>query len=64
MTENTEVLARIVAPHFVCGILIADGRVSATAPIVRYMLGWSPQRVLSYCNHKGWEIARVPSTTM
>ena len=54
-----DVLARIVAPHFVAGIVVHDGRVTEAAPIVRYMVGWSPRRVLAYVDRKGWSVARV-----
>jgi hypothetical protein len=53
--------ARIVAPHFVCGIELdpSSARVVDAAPIVRYMVGWSAKRVASYCTRRGWEIARL-----
>lgn len=56
----TGTLARIVAPHFVCGIVINNGRVVEAAPIVRYMLGWNPHRVLAYTLRKGWTITSLP----
>lgn len=51
-------LGRIVAPHFVAGIVIEDGKVVRAAPIVRYMLGWSEDRVREYVNRKGWKATR------
>lgn len=48
-------LLRIVAPHFVAGVEIRRGVVTATVPITRYMLGWTPGRVQTYCRRKGWE---------
>jgi hypothetical protein len=55
------VLARVTAPHFVAGLVLRAATVHEAAPILRYMLGWSAQRVARYCAHKGWGIARVPA---
>lgn len=52
-------LARIEAPHFVCGIVLRGSAVVEAAPIVRYMIGWQARKVRSYCDGKGWRIARV-----
>lgn len=46
-------LVRIVAPHFVAG-LVTDGHVRRAAPILRYMIGWPDDRVRRYCVAKGW----------
>jgi len=40
---------RIVARHFVAGVVHRDGRVVRAAPILRYMIGWDGQRVAAYC---------------
>jgi hypothetical protein len=50
-------LVRIEAPHFVAG-LETDGVVRLAAPIIRYMVGWSDDRVRAYVSSKGWK-ARV-----
>lgn len=47
-------LVRIEAPHFVAGLVVTDDVVVRTAPILKYMLGWSLGRVISYCRQKGW----------
>lgn len=52
-------LARIEAPHFVAGITLKDDHVVIAAPIVKYMGGWSRDRVRDYCKEKGWRIAVV-----
>lgn len=57
----SELLARIVAPHFVAGIILRDAVVVEAAAIVGYMRGWSAHRVAEYCKSKRWEIARVPA---
>jgi hypothetical protein len=59
VSNPDEVLARITAPHFTAGIIIRDGAVTDAPPILRYMLGWPPQRVLAYCERKGWTVRRV-----
>ena len=46
---------RIVAPHFVAGIVIGD----RAAPIIAYMLRWDVRRIRDYCARKGWEIEAI-----
>ena len=50
---------RIVAPHFVAGGSIDQGKVIEVAPIIKYMVGWSPQKAKDYCDKKGWTIKRL-----
>lgn len=45
-------MLRITAPHFVAGIV--PGGVSA--PIIRYMKGWTGKRISDYCRSKGWGV--------
>ena len=45
-------MLRIVAPHFVAGI-VRDGPV---APIISYMKGWTLARIRAYCARKGWSV--------
>lgn len=56
------VLARITAPHFVCGIVLERGVVIEAAPIVHYLRGWNAYRVHDYVSRKGWDIERAPSS--
>lgn len=52
---------QIEADHFSAGVLTRSGRVVEAAPIVRYMQGWAVERVMGYCDKKGWkhkEVAR------
>lgn len=49
----------IDAPHFYAGLVHESGRVTATAPILRYMLGWTGRQVADYCAKKGWRWVRV-----
>jgi hypothetical protein len=46
-------LVRIVAPHFVAGFE-TDGIVRRAAPIIKYMVGWSDDKVRQYVKKKGW----------
>jgi len=39
-------------PVFVAGFEVESGRVSRTAPIINYMLGWSPSACFTYCRGK------------
>ena len=50
----TGALVRIVAPHFVAGLVARAGAVVRAAPIIRYMVGWTGKRVRDYCARKGW----------
>ena len=54
---DTEMLLRIEAPHFCAGIVTRGPphQVVLAAPIVRYMLGWNPERVVQYSLGKGWD---------
>lgn len=47
-------LIRIVAPYFCCGIIVNHPKFNVCAPIIKYMSGWSKDRVISYCKSKGW----------
>lgn len=45
---------RIEAPHLVAGGDVQDGRCVRAAPIIRYMEGWTEERIGDYCRCKGW----------
>lgn len=49
-------LYRITAPHFVAGIVVGDGKVTGSAPILKYMRGWTMARVETYCYTKSWRL--------
>jgi hypothetical protein len=57
--RKSEALGRIEAPHFVAGIVFRDRIAVDAAPIVKYMHGWSVERVRDYCQRKEWEFYRV-----
>jgi hypothetical protein len=49
-------LYRITAPHFCAGVLVdALHCVVDAAPIVRYMVGWTDERMAGYCARRGWQ---------
>ena len=52
-------LVRISAPHFVAGLWLDKGRVQQTAPILRYMQGWTAAKMDRYCQRKGWRAENV-----
>lgn len=57
-----EILAAIDAPDFMAGIVLRHDRVIEAADIVRYMRGWSRDRVRAYCAQKGWRVSVVTTT--
>jgi len=59
---RTELLASIEAPHFCAGIVLRNNRVVEAADIVRYMKGWSRDRVRLYCANAGWRVSVVSET--
>lgn len=52
-------LYRISARHFVAGFEAEEGRVVFSAPILRYMVGWSLGHVRDYCKTKRWKLECV-----
>ena len=49
-------LYQIKAKHFVAGLETKHSVVIFTAPIIKYMVGWSLERVKEYCQRKEWEL--------
>lgn len=49
-------LIRIEAPHFVAGLVVEDGQVYESAPVIKYMRGWTQEKVINYCRVKGWKV--------
>ena len=52
-------LYRIVAPHFVAGIIVRNDRVWRTAPILKWMWGKKFSELHSYFNRKRWTYERL-----
>ena len=54
-------LIRVTPRHFVAG-LIHDGRtVTRAAPILKYTVGWTVNKVMNYFRRKRWPTANVES---
>lgn len=41
------------------GLIVQNGRVTVTAPILRYMLGWPLARVEQYAAGCGWAVTKL-----
>lgn len=52
-------LIRIVSPWFVVGVECFDDGRKRAAPIVKYMSGWTVNRILRYSNKRGWKAGIV-----
>lgn len=50
---------RITAPHFCAGFEVVDGLVVRTAPILKYMQGYTLYWVMRYCLTKQWYLERT-----
>lgn len=48
-------LIQIISSYFCCGIIIENGIVIKSAPIVSYMIGWNGKRFKEYCDKKKFE---------
>jgi hypothetical protein len=46
----------IDAPHFYAAVVLRCDVVIRAAPILKYMMGWSSERVKQYARRKGWDI--------
>ena len=53
-------LMQILGPHFVAGVVLKNNTVVRAAPILKYMIGWSQQRVMQYALHKHWTVKTIP----
>lgn len=50
----------IASSYFTCGVFFGpDNRVSDSAPIVKYMKGWTREAVITYCHKKRWTVSPV-----
>ena len=59
MRQVIEILAQVSGPDFVAGIVLVDDRVTKAAPILRFMRGWSRDRVRTFCLESNWNIRVV-----
>ena len=49
-------MIRVVSPHFVAGVVPGD----RAAPVIGYMVRWSPERIAAYCRARGWTCETMP----
>lgn len=54
-----EVIVRVVAPHFVAGLVLENGRVVKAAPILRWAVGRTLPAIEQYCYRRQWILERV-----
>lgn len=54
-------LVRVVAPHFVAGLIMRDGKASESAPILRWAIGKDADFLRTYFKRKGWRASIVPT---
>jgi hypothetical protein len=54
-----ETLVLVEAPRFTAGLVLHDNVVIKTAPIARYMVGWSLDKLRKHCERKQWKIKMV-----
>ena len=57
---ETSTLVRVVAPHFVAGLVIEDGRCVLCAPILRKTCKWrTPDQLREVFKKNGWRATVV-----
>ena len=59
MSENL-ILVRVVAPHFVAGLVIENDRCIQTAPILSWAIGQMADDLRRYFEAKGWKASIIP----
>jgi hypothetical protein len=52
-----ETLVCVHSSYFQAGIVLVDDKVTETAPILKYMMGWSREKVRAYVTEKKWKAA-------
>lgn len=59
-----DMLYSINAPHFNAGLIVdKDNKiVLSTAPIIKYMRGWSIDKVAKYTERKRWTLTKIDTT--
>lgn len=59
-------MLRIRAPSFVAGLVLSTPGeheiVTEAAPILKYMRGWSKERVEQYCQQRRWTLEAIEET--
>lgn len=57
--DGPTTVLQVDAGQFNAGLLMRDRRVVEAPPILKYMAGWSQDRVESYCSKKSWEVKEI-----
>ena len=52
-------LVRVVAPHFVAGLVMAGDTCAEAAPIIRWCVGKGRAELRAYFERKGWRASAV-----
>lgn len=52
-------LIRVVAPHFVAGLIIENDICTEAAPILQWAKGWTRDRLRDYFSKKGWKASVI-----
>ena len=47
---------KILAPPFTTTVTFEDGIVVRAAPVIKYMIGWTRDRVLAHVTRNGWKV--------
>src|SRR5262245_40073478 len=55
----TEILVRVVAPHFVAGVVARDGRIVEAAPILYWMMGFDGRQFFKACSQRLWHFETI-----
>lgn len=50
-------ILRIAGPGFLAGVVPRDQK--HVAPIIKYMAGWTEDRIYAYAKKRGWTVERV-----
>lgn len=56
-----ETLLQLAKGNVCAGLVLKGGKVTETAPILRFMKGWSGARVWDYCQRWNWQVVEVPA---
>lgn len=59
VSNNHKMWLQISSDYFMAALVIKNGIVETSAPILKYMEGWTVDRVKEYCREKHWEVICV-----
>lgn len=58
-----EILVRVVAPHFVCGLVMANERCEQAAPILAWAFGRNANYLRKYFADKRWQASILSASS-